>query len=502
MLWLRPTEFCQAPALIKDGVAAGDVCQGQLGDCWFLGALSVVASRLELLQRVMPGTAVSNDGSYTFNFYKFGEWHQVKIDDRLPCNEAGPLFASGKDANECWVLLIEKAYAKLHAQYGRLVGGFVTDGMVDLTGGFPRVLYFDKLGDEIASGGLWTRLLENHQSGNYIMGCAKSTSGTREADTGQGILQGHAYGIMEVREVEGERLFRVRNPWGCTEWTGEWSDQDKRWDADLLATLDYELGDDGTFWICYDDFVKQFNKIYLCRLLDDSYKRIMFRNEWKGELAGGCANHSTWVDNPQYVLTVFEPDTEVIISLQQRDPRQTGKKGQFMGMALLATDGSKSTSYNPIAQSDINNLRENVLEVVLEPGRYNILPFTFEPNVELEFHLTVASAEQFDVDSHQPGEEPMEGSAPHVTDREAPKVDPASIKALKADAGRGSVSSNSLAAHEVEPDDDGALTDVIHKVLDQLGDRYPMLKKMPMAQAHAAIDKVAKATKGCKCTVQ
>lgn len=42
--WSRPVQYCPAPpALFVDGCAPGDVIQGGLGDCYFLGAASVVA---------------------------------------------------------------------------------------------------------------------------------------------------------------------------------------------------------------------------------------------------------------------------------------------------------------------------------------------------------------------------------------------------------------------------------------------------------------------------
>lgn len=47
--WKRPSEFAPDPKLFVEGVESGDVIQGALGDCYFLGALSVVATRHDLL---------------------------------------------------------------------------------------------------------------------------------------------------------------------------------------------------------------------------------------------------------------------------------------------------------------------------------------------------------------------------------------------------------------------------------------------------------------------
>ena len=47
--WLRPVDIGDTPdtppSLFEGGIQAGDVLQGALGDCWFLGAISALAPK-------------------------------------------------------------------------------------------------------------------------------------------------------------------------------------------------------------------------------------------------------------------------------------------------------------------------------------------------------------------------------------------------------------------------------------------------------------------------
>jgi len=122
-------------------------------------------------------------------------------------------------------------------------------------------------------------------------------------------------------EIEGFKLLQIRNPWGCHEWRGRWSDGSKEWTPSLMAALNVTFEDDGTFYMEFSDYCKQFNRLYVLRILTDGvhgtkWKRSDFHNLWKGESAGGCTNFDTWINNPQYRIR-SEENTKVFVSLRQ-----------------------------------------------------------------------------------------------------------------------------------------------------------------------------------------
>ena len=49
---------------------------------------------------------------FKFNFWRFGSWQQVLVDDLIPTKDGSPVFTHSKDRNEWWAALLEKAYAK------------------------------------------------------------------------------------------------------------------------------------------------------------------------------------------------------------------------------------------------------------------------------------------------------------------------------------------------------------------------------------------------------
>ena len=93
-----------------------DINQGEIGDCWFLASLANLADDDEAFNKVVPsGQSFGSGycGIFRFRFFRFGEWVEVVVGDRLPTRNGRLIYLKSKDKNEFWSPLMEKAYAKL-----------------------------------------------------------------------------------------------------------------------------------------------------------------------------------------------------------------------------------------------------------------------------------------------------------------------------------------------------------------------------------------------------
>ncbi|XP_020762430.1 calpain-3 isoform X2 [Odocoileus virginianus] len=374
-IWKRPPEICENPRFIIGGANRTDICQGDLGDCWFLAAIACLTLNKRLLFRVIPHDQSFTEnyaGIFHFQFWRYGDWVDVVIDDCLPTYNNQLVFTKSNHRNEFWSALLEKAYAKLHGSYEALKGGNTTEAMEDFTGGVteffeikdaPRDMYkimkkaiergslmgcsiddgtnmtYGTSPSGLKMGELIERMVRNmdnsrlRDSDLIPEGCSDDRP-TRtivpvqyETRMSCGLVKGHAYSVTGLEEAlyKGEKvkLVRLRNPWGQVEWNGSWSDSWKDWsyvDKDEKARLQHQVTEDGEFWMSYSDFIYHFTKLEICNLTADALESDKLQtwtvsvNEgrWvRGCSAGGCRNFpDTFWTNPQYRLKLLEEDDD------------------------------------------------------------------------------------------------------------------------------------------------------------------------------------------------
>uniref|UniRef100_A0A668U636 Calpain-1 catalytic subunit n=1 Tax=Oreochromis aureus TaxID=47969 RepID=A0A668U636_OREAU len=382
--WMRPTELCKRPEFIVDGATRTDICQGALGDCWLLAAIASLTLNDNLLHRVVPhgqGFQQGYAGIFHFQFWQFGEWVDVVIDDRLPVKDGKLLFVHSAEGTEFWSALMEKAYAKLNGCYEALSGGSTCEGFEDFTGGVTEMYDLNKAPSDLFS--IIRRAVER----GSLLGCSIdiTSANDMEAVTFKKLVKGHAYSLTGVEEVSYRgnmtRLVRIRNPWGEVEWTGAWSDNSREWDS-IDASSRSRLqnrSEDGEFWMSFNDFLREFSRLEICNLTADAlessqvkkWSSSLFQGEWRrGSTAGGCRNY------PGKISGI--PD------------EFKGSSGVHLKRDFFLSHASSARSETFI------NLREVSSRLKLPKGEYIIVPSTFEPNKESDFVLRVFSEKPAD----------------------------------------------------------------------------------------------------------
>uniref|UniRef100_A0A8D0KYY2 Calpain 8 n=1 Tax=Strix occidentalis caurina TaxID=311401 RepID=A0A8D0KYY2_STROC len=432
IVWKRPTELCANPQFIIGGATRTDVCQGKLGDCWLLAAIASLTLNPDILYRVVPkAQSFQKDyaGIFHFQFWQYGAWVDVVVDDRLPTRNGELLFVHSEERNEFWSALLEKAYAKLNGSYEALTGGSTMEGFEDFTGGISESYELRRAPSDLY------QIIQKALRAGSLLGCSIdiTTAAEIEAMTSLQLVKGHAYSVTGAEEVyyrgRPEKLVRLRNPWGECEWTGAWSDNASEWnyvDPKQKQALDKKV-DDGEFWMSFSDFQRQFTRLEICNLTPDTLTRnevnkwdlTLFNGQWRrGSTAGGCQNYqATYWTNPQFKIRLDEPDYDhegsldepcctILVGLMQKNRRRQKKMGEALlsiGYSLYQLENNTDVHVNraffarnkPAARSDpYVNLREVSRRMKLPRGEYLIVPSTFEPYKNGEFCLRVFSEKQ------------------------------------------------------------------------------------------------------------
>ena len=79
IVWKRAKEFLmddkgKPPKVFSGLMEPSDIKQGQLGDCWFMSALSCIAEFPDLVKKLFITQNYTRDGVYRVQFCKDGIW--------------------------------------------------------------------------------------------------------------------------------------------------------------------------------------------------------------------------------------------------------------------------------------------------------------------------------------------------------------------------------------------------------------------------------------------
>lgn len=332
--WLERQGYDGVELTIFEGMPkASKIRQGRVTDCSLMSVLSVLADYDDrcgrsTLQTIVQGRITKSSRNraddYACRLFVNGISRCVLVDDLVPVGSSGKLLcAHSACPHELWVVLIEKAVAKIIGGSYAMRGSNPSTDAFHLTGWIPETFPLKDEESLCTSQADWLRIFDTAQQGFWQGKCVLCVGTTELPDatssqlalqsgysegvsSSTGLVAGHAYPVLQCCSEDGLRLLYLKNPWGHTRWKGRYAPGDSLWKSNsaLASKLGYDSEaaaavDDGAFWIPWEEVLRYFSHFYI---------------SWS-PLALGLNQlqaHGCWNPWPHFVQSILPDDTDIL----------------------------------------------------------------------------------------------------------------------------------------------------------------------------------------------
>mmetsp|Transcript_12495 Transcript_12495/g.38139 ORF Transcript_12495/g.38139 Transcript_12495/m.38139 type:complete len:443 (+) Transcript_12495:283-1611(+) len=284
--------------------------------------------------------------------------------------------------------------------------------MLELTGCPTETVIFDTPGFDSERN--WERLVSFVDS-KFPLGCATVMGGS-------GLVQTHAYSVLDAKEIAGStpgvqlkvsqffekrsteektertpnpdagsqvrlgeivsdsgtlRVLRLRNPWGKREWRGAWGDASELWTSSLRRKLDRGTKNDGTFWISYHDFLVHFVLVDVCKAHPE-WLLVGLEAVKMGKVLEARPHCNTWA----YIMAIQGSHRS----------KRTYSRYAHLGIFVLREQNHR---ISPADFFDMSCSRDGHVEILLEASGeavYYLIPVSFTDHSSTEVFLGLMSA--------------------------------------------------------------------------------------------------------------
>ena len=225
IIWKRAKEIFnnQEFTLFSSDLSLNSIIQGSIGNCYFLSIISGLTKFPSLIYQLFNSLSISCNGCYEIKLKINNKIEIISLDDFFPYNIKTnmPLFCKPY-RNEIWVMLLEKAWAKIKGNYLNIDNGSpydVLDSFLLSSSIEKDVLYKSYFINEDNKYQIWENLVnKNENKKNIIMICLSKDKINNKKKLNNfyySIVEKHFYNIEEInKNTEKEKILKLRNPWG------------------------------------------------------------------------------------------------------------------------------------------------------------------------------------------------------------------------------------------------------------------------------------------------
>ena len=394
--WRRPEDFITND-LITENISEkelrifnnngepepNDIHQGLLPDNHLVSAFSALAEKYNLIKRLFKSEKYNNFGIYQIKLCVAGEWITIIIDDLFPCIPLSPPLVSRSQSNELWILILEKAMAKIYDCYYNLTNVNIVDFLMVLTG--CPTLFFS-IEDELRFNDKekLIKQLKNFVVDKKYLTVAISKIVYVEGDENNNnneileddmlTIPNFGYTIIDVKNKYKDNFITLRKVW----YDGSKDKAVQAYEENFIKEYPYienEINLGGTLILKFDDFLKEFSSFAVCYAKNWDEVRI------RGKFVSlkESENLIEVILSKWYYCIQLEKTTNIIISLFQDEDKfkeyDTRKQLMDISLTILKQDVQKN-EISHLQTLDFSITSNIQTELNLPPGQYIILPRT------------------------------------------------------------------------------------------------------------------------------
>ena len=399
--WRRPEEFIQSElnenneadltlrVFNKDKEPdPNDIRQGLIPCSHLDSALSALAEKYNLVKRLFKNDTYNEYGIYQIKLCLGGEWITVVVDDYFPCIPMSTPLVTTSQMNELWILILEKALAKVYDCYYNLTCMNIADFFLTLTG-CPSFSYnlenlqseekkdiFNKIKNFVIDK---KYLVVAISKMNDLENNIDNNNEENEDDTSL-TVPNYGYTIIDVKMKYKPNLIVLRRVW---------FDEKRESNVDnyinnLINEYPAMMNEfnDNVLVLTFKDFLKEFSSLAVC--LTKNWEEVHVRGKFV-KIGDEITNseENAQVMSKWYYSINLEKQTNLIISLFQDEDKfkesDTRKNVLDISISILKLELNNSTNKNEIIhiQTYDFSMSPNLqLEFNLPSGQYLIVPRT------------------------------------------------------------------------------------------------------------------------------